>query len=183
MRTLSLIVATLMTTQLLAAPTLSVTTRTERPPEMDTITIAEIGFDEERFAFVLPQNWRFDPDPTGSVLRFHSELNKAKITIQFSPLMPEGGVQSADAVRQLALPGLGYAQVIEEFPIVSNNGQGKGALFGYGLDWRCRAAVIPLARGCATFVLTCRTNEMSSQQTLGALVTSFRKVAAPSNAR
>jgi len=171
---------TLATQLAMAAPTFSVRTRMERPPEMQPITIADIGYNGESFSFVLPQNWRFDPDTASSALRFHSEDGgKAKISIQFSAETPPGVFQSADALRQFAAPNLSSAQLLEEFPIYSNNGQGKGALFGYGFEMRCRAAVVPLGHGCATFVLTCRTNEMVSEQTLSALITSFRKVAVP----
>src|ERR1044072_8776983 len=85
--------------QAIAAPTFSFRTRTERPPEMDAITIAEIEFDGERFSLVLPRNWRLDSDLADRSLRFHSELNRAAVVVQFAPEIPEGVLKSTDALR------------------------------------------------------------------------------------
>ena len=166
-------------TTLFASPTLTVRTRTERPPEMDAITIAELAFDGGVYALVLPRKWQFQPDPASRTLRFQSETDRAQIIVHFSGEAPQAALQSADGIRQFVAPNLSSARVLEEFPIPSGTGEGKGAVFAYGLDKRCRAAVIPIPRGCVTFALTCKTNELASEQIFGGLVTSFRMLTPP----
>lgn len=177
MRYLLLILISIVAAPMFAAPGLTVHTRTERPPEMDVITIAEVGFHENQFALVLPRTWRFEADAEGSALKFYSDVNRAKIVVRFTHETPEAAMQSAEALRHLVAPHLPSAKLLEEFPTFSSGGKGKGALFSYSLNMRCRAAVFPTARGCATFLLTCSTNELSSEQTFSALLNSFRPIA------
>jgi hypothetical protein len=73
--------------------------------------------------------------------------------------------------------------VLEDFPVHSATGEGKGAVFAYGVNMRCRAAVIPTPRGCAIFLLSCKTGEVSAEQAFGSLLSSFRSVAAPPRGR
>lgn len=160
-----------------AAPTLGIRTRLERPPEMDAITVAEVEFNAERFSFVVPRNWRLEPDLAGRTIQLSSELSRAVITVQFSEQPAESVLKSTDTLREFAAPGLITAKVIEEFPVYSGGGQGKGALFANGTEARSRVAVVPLGRGCVSFVLSCRASDAPAQQTFGALITSFRKAA------
>ena len=181
MRALLLLLIAIATAPLSAAPTLTLRTHTERPPEMDAITIAEVGFGGSYYSLVLPRNWRLEPDLEVNALKFHSELDRAKMIVRFLPDSPAAVMQSGEAIRQFVAPHLTSAKLLEEFPTFSSAGSGKGVVFSPALDVRCRAAVLPTGRGCATFFITCRTNELSSERAFGALINSFRAVPAPAN--
>jgi hypothetical protein len=158
-----------------ASPKFGFRLRTERPPEMDAITVADLEYENEKFSLVLPHNWRIEPDFGAQSLRLHSELTRAVLTVQFHQSAPGDVSKSVDALRQFLAPTLNSSNVIEEFAVYSGVGEGKGMLCHYGDDWRLRAAVVPLNRGCVSFGLAFRTNETSGQQAFGALITSFRR--------
>jgi hypothetical protein len=161
------------------AQTLTVRSTKVQAPEMAPFDVLELGYGtEQHFSVVPPAGWRAETDSQNAVLRFYSRTGSATFAIQFLPGDPREILASAEAIRQATVPHLENARIVDELPAVSSAGSGKSIhldLTFRGAEMLSRAAIIPLARGHASFVLICPKDELKmAEQVFSGVLTSFR---------
>ena len=162
-----------------AAAAFNVSVRTLRGPEGEVFTSAFVEANGERFALVVPGGWHSRAGAKANTLSLSSPSGEAPITLEFSEQDAASVLASAAALRQAVVPFLHDATVLEEFPAHTGYGSGRGLDLSFTLQGnplRARVVVIPLARGYASFHLSCSAeNQESFFRTLGTTLTSFRR--------
>ncbi len=162
-----------------AAAAFNVSVRTLRGPEGEVFTSAFVEANGERFALVVPGGWHSRAGAKANTLSLSSPSGEAPITLEFSEQDAAPVLASAAALRQAVVPFLHEATVLEEFPAHTGCGTGRGLDLSFTLQGnplRARVVVIPLARGYASFHLSCSAeNQEFFFRTLGTTLTSFRR--------
>jgi len=163
-----------------SAQSLSMQTRTSKPPEMDLLRFLELQYDGHTYTLVPPgPDWRLKLDAPNARLQFSPPSGAAGVALRFTTNAARGVLASADALRQHAAPELGEAYKVAELEIFGGNAAGKAADFAYtlqGYAMRCRVAALPVPGGTVSFVLHCGAEEFAiAQQTFGALINTFQR--------
>ena len=130
-----------------------------------------------------PSDWRAETDAATATLRFYAPKGAGVLTLHFANASASEALESVETLKNSTVPHLGEVRVLEEFPAYGGDQAGKGVDLSYvllGQSMRCRAAVVGLKHGYASFVLTSSINDFKTgQQVFGSLLSSFQHAQAP----
>lgn len=181
MNRLATLLLSLLTAGIAPAASLTVLERTEQAPEMGTLRFLEIRHDQARYTIVPPHGWRLNTDVASAQLKFSEPKSNISMALQFHTNAARQVLSTTDSMRALAVPHLSSATVLDDF---SNSGSGGRSLvlnyLLHGRPMRARVAVLPLDRGCVTFVVACGADDFpNAEPVLAALQTSFQRQTPP----
>jgi len=181
MNRLATLLLSLLTAGVAPAASLTVLERTEQAPEMGTLRFLEIRHDQAQYTLVPPHGWRLNTDVAAAQLKFSEPKANISMALQFHTNEARQVLATTDRMRELAVPHLSGATVLEDFP---NSGSGGRSLvlayLLHGRPMRARVAVLPLDRGCVTFVVACGADDFANAgPMLAALQTSFQRQTPP----
>lgn len=163
----------------LADQTPSVSYHTRQQGESARLKVAEVVVGGERLGLLVPHGWTPSSISEQRCLALAPRSGESSIAICFSEQNAQALLADSEALRQAVVPYLEDAIVLNEFPVYADYGPGRAVDFAFtlaGQDMRARVAVVPLARGFASFVVTRPVLDFEAGQgALSGIVTSFHR--------
>ena len=177
MRVVSLLVVLLSVLVSRALP-LRLENKSIPEPEMGNVELLVIHYGDEEFSLVPPRGWQARARADTETVEIVSPDHSITVRVVFSTNQASAVLASSDALRRKVLPEIADAQVIEEFPAHSGDRQGKGVEMSFdaqGHVMKCRAVVVPINGGIASFVVTSGSVDFEpARQAFGGALTSFK---------